>query len=162
MPQLRPKSDSKPWLTAHCRVAWRASIARIKRAGDNGSSWRTPRTSWISNLIQHSLKLVSSLSNTLCTHAVNNKDKALCVLEVVPSRRSYLRLHVRWMRALAVASFLVVVRWWLHLRWMLDWRPSHHSWLRRRRAAKRKQITVTCQKGPDRFMVLCKKQRQGI
>jgi hypothetical protein len=41
-------------------------------------------------LIQHSVELISRLTNTISVVAVNNKDKALSVLEVVPPQRPYL------------------------------------------------------------------------
>lgn len=39
-------------------------------------------------LIKHSVQLISSLNNTISIITINNKDKALCVLEVVSPQGS--------------------------------------------------------------------------
>ena len=39
-------------------------------------------------LIQHPVELISSFHNTVPIIAINNKDKTLCVLEVMPPKRS--------------------------------------------------------------------------
>lgn len=39
-------------------------------------------------LVQHPVQLISGFNNTVTVIAIHNKDKTLCVLEVMPPERS--------------------------------------------------------------------------